>query len=116
MQQPHRCSCFRSRPDTSTPPLPKTPFQLPLNWPVEPRHCLIIGRHCLQNMLPWLLTMDMSRDLLQPMTTCITLFNLSPLTSTGHRLVKRKLELNVPFTIPLCYIKAVIIQYFSLLH
>jgi len=39
--------------------------------------------------------MDMSRDLLQPMTTCLTLYNLSQLTLTGHTLVKRKLELNL---------------------
>jgi len=39
--------------------------------------------------------MDMSQDLLQPMTIRITLFNLSQLTLTGHMLVKRKLELNL---------------------
>jgi len=46
-------------------------------------------------MLPWLLTMDMSRDLLQPMTTRVTLFNLSQLTLTRHTLLKWKLELNL---------------------
>jgi len=46
-------------------------------------------------MLPWLLTTDMSRGLLQPMTTRVRLFNLSQLTLTGHALVKRKLELDL---------------------
>jgi len=46
-------------------------------------------------MLAWLLTTDMSQDLLQPMTMRVTLFNLSQLTLIGHTLVKQKLELNL---------------------
>jgi len=72
--------------------LPKTPFELPLNWLVEPSY----HRPTLfANMLPWLLPTNMSRDLLQPMTTHVKLFNLSQLTLTGHTLVKWKLELNL---------------------
>ena len=54
---------------------------------------------CVQNSnnneLSWLQTTDMSRDLLQPMTMRVILFNLSQLTLTRHTLVKRKLELNL---------------------
>jgi len=72
--------------------LPKTSFQLPLNWQVKRSYYQPIP---FADMLPWLLTTDMSRDLLQPMTTRVTLFNFSQLTLTGHMLVKQKLELNL---------------------